>query len=256
MALLTAEAITLKSLRWGEADRIVTFYSRQHGKFRGIARGARRMKSRIRGMLEPFSRVSVTVFDNGHDSLLRVSQADLLEHFSGIRQSLDRLGSAARLVNLVVGISADRDRDPRIFEILLEGLRAIERSADASLSALIFQILVLTSTGFRPQTQHCAACGKCEERMSGTFSPIAGGLVCIRCASVSRARCLPLSPGSVAFIQQAKRWDMQAVSRLRATGQVRTEIEQAIEAYIHVIMEKPLPASREWVAEVSPAYPS
>ena len=63
MALVTTKAIVLKSMRWGEADRILTFFSLRLGKVRGIARGARRMKSRFGGMLEPFSSINLTFFN-------------------------------------------------------------------------------------------------------------------------------------------------------------------------------------------------
>ena len=100
MALVTTKAIVLKSMRWGEADRILTFYSLQLGKVRGIARGARRMKSRFGGMLEPFSSINLTFFNKRNDSLGSISHIDSLESFSPLRESLEQIWAASRMVAL------------------------------------------------------------------------------------------------------------------------------------------------------------
>lgn len=256
MSFLLTPAIILKSQRWGEADRIVTFYTSRVGKIRGIARGARRMKSRFGGTLEPFLHVSLTVFEHGQDSLTRISHVDVQEHFWGLRENLERMAAGARLVNLVAGVSAERDPGPRMFDLLLQGLRTLEGEEDPTLIGIIFQILILGQTGFRPQTDHCAACGSLCQTGAIRFSPLAGGLLCPSCERTSMDQCLPMSLGGLAFIQQVRRLNFPAVIRLKAHGQVRKEVESAIEAYVRVVLEKPLSASTQWVAETTQSYGS
>jgi DNA repair protein RecO (recombination protein O) len=96
-------------------------------------------------------------------------------------------------------------------------------------------------TWIRPQTDHCAVCGK--TRMTGAphFSPVAGGIVCMMCAATQGARCVVLSQGSLAFLQQAVRMAPRLVTRLRAAGQVRIEVEEAIEKYVTVVAGRRLP---------------
>jgi DNA repair protein RecO (recombination protein O) len=96
-------------------------------------------------------------------------------------------------------------------------------------------------TGFRPQTDQCAACGKTRVIQEPHFSPEAGGLVCVMCAGRQRVPCLPLSRGSLAFLQQALRLAPDMVIRLQAAGQVRCEVEDAIESYVTVVAGKRLP---------------
>ena len=151
MALVTTKAIVLKSMRWGEADRILTFYSLQLGKVRGIARGARRMKSRFGGMLEPFSSINLTLFEKRRDDLASVSHADILEPFFAVRECLERISAASCMVALIEGITADRDPGPPIFHTLLESLRSLVRTDDPGLLTLMFQMHVLGQSGFRPQ---------------------------------------------------------------------------------------------------------
>jgi len=241
MPLVKTTAITLKSRKWGEADRIVTFYTRDLGKIRGVARGARRQKSRMGAALEPLMICELNLFERSGDALYRISQVDLLEPFVPFREELSLMAAAARMANVVAAVTPDGDPDPNLFETLEQGLHSLIGSHDPSLTALLFQIRLLGLTGFRPQTDHCAACGKSKVVLEPQFSPASGGLVCATCAARQRYGCLPLSRGSVAFLQQALRLAPTVVTRLRAAGQVRSEVEEAIEGYVTVVAGRRLP---------------
>ncbi|HEX8750637.1 MAG TPA: DNA repair protein RecO [Nitrospira sp.] len=241
MSLVKTVAITLKSRKWGEADRIVTLYARQLGKIRAVARGARRLKSRMGAALEPLTLCELNLFEKSGDSLYRVSQVDLIEPFVRFREDLTLMAAAARMANVVGAVTPDGDPDPDLFDTLEQGLRSVVTSDDPALTALLFQIRLLGLTGFRPQTDHCAACGKSRQIHEPQFSPASGGLVCATCAARQRFPCLPLSRGSLAFLQQALRLAPTMVTRLRADGQVRCEVEDAIEGYVTVVAGKRIP---------------
>lgn len=269
MPLLKTPAITLKSLKWGEADRIVTFFTLRHGKLRGVARGARRIKSRFGSALEPFVYCDLNLFEKGNDPLYRITQVDIRETFPQLREDLALMSAAARMVNLVSAVTAEGDPGPRIFEALVGGLRSLQDTNDPALATLLFQIRLLGQTGFRPQTDHCAACGKefpaphpplspQGERIEvrgAQFSPVSGGLVCSPCAGRRPDGCLPMSAGGLAFLQQALHLPASALTRLKATGQVRVEVEAAIESYVTVVAGKRLPPVDFLAAEgQEPAY--
>jgi DNA repair protein RecO (recombination protein O) len=259
MALLKTPAITLKSRRWGEADRIVTFYTLRFGKVRGVARGARRVKSRFGSALEPFVSSDLNLFEKAQDSLYRVTQADIQESFTELREDLTLMSGGARLVNLVTAITAEGDPCPLIFETLLSGLRVLQGGGDTLLMTLLLQIRLLGQTGFRPETEHCAGCGALFQKARTDsplwFSPQSGGLVCHACGHRYSGRCLPMSPTSRAMLQHALRWTPAALTRLKATAQVRMELESAMEAYITVVAGKPLPPMDFLAAERhEPAY--
>jgi DNA repair protein RecO (recombination protein O) len=241
MPLVKATAIILRSRKWGDADRIVTCYARNLGKIRGVARGARRQKSRFGAAIEPFTVCRLDLFEKTGDSLFRISHVDVLTSFQSLREDLGLMAAAARMVNVVAAVTPDGDPDPLLFDTLEQGLASLPRSGDPVCTALLFQIRLLGLTGFRPQTDHCATCGK--TRMTGAphFSPAAGGLVCMMCAALQHARCVVLSQGSLAFLQQAIRLAPQLVTRLRAAGQVRSEVEEAIEKYVMVVAGRRLP---------------
>ncbi|MBX3326092.1 MAG: DNA repair protein RecO [Nitrospira sp.] len=243
MPLVKTTAIVLRSRKWGDADRIVTFYTRERGKIRGAARGARRLKSRFGAALEPFSLCRLNLYEKTGDSLFRISQVDLVRSSQKLLESLSLIDSAARMVNVVAAITPDGDPDPLLFDTLEQGLASLQESQDPTFMALLFQIRLLGVTGFRPQTDHCAACGKTHFVGEPQFSPVAGGLVCLSCAAHQRVRCVALSRGSLSFLQQAIRLDSALVTRLRASGQVRGEVEAAIEGYVTVVAGKRLPST-------------
>src|SRR5918996_4195100 len=230
MPLLKTPAITLKSRKWGDADRIVTFYTLRCGKLRGIARGARR-KSRFGSALEPFVHCDLNLFEKRHDPLYRISQADIREAFAHLREDLTLMSGAARLANLVAAVTAEGDPGPQIFATLLNGLRALQDGGDPALVTLMFQIRLLGLTGFRPQTDHCVACGQRPPGMRERpmpFAPASGGVVCESCAGRHPDRTIILSPGSVALLQHVVRWPVAALTRLKATTQMQAELEWAI----------------------------
>ena len=243
MPLVKTTAIVLRSRKWGDADRIVTFYTRERGKIRGAARGARRLKSRFGAALEPFSLCRLNLYERTGDSLFRISQVDLVRSSQKLLESLSLIDSAARMVNVMAAITPDGDPDPLLFDTLEQGLASLQESQDPTFMALLFQIRLLGVTGFRPQTDHCAACGKTHFVGEPQFSPVAGGLVCLSCAAHQRVRCVALSRGSLSFLQQAIRLDSALVTRLRASGQVRGEVEAAIEGYVTVVAGKRLPST-------------
>jgi DNA repair protein RecO (recombination protein O) len=258
MSLFKTPALVLRSRKWGDADRIVTFYTLRFGKLRGVARGARRLKSRFGSALEPFVYCDLNLFERGNDPLYRITQADIIEPFSALREDLGLMGAAARLVNLVSAVTGEGDASHPLFDTLLNGLRALRSDGDPALTALLFQIRILGQTGFRPQTDHCAACGRPSPQTASApvrfFSPLSGGLLCEPCVGRDPDRCHPLSAGSLGFLHQAIRWSLSALTRLKASGQVRDEVEAAIEAYITVVTGRRLPPTDFLAAETAPVY--
>ena len=125
MPLIKTAAITLNSRKWGDADRIVTFYTKEMGKIRGVARGARRMKSRLGASLEPLTICHLNLFEKSGDSLYRVSQADLVEPFMRFREDLTLMTAAARMVNVVGAVTPDGDPDPPALRDARTGLARI-----------------------------------------------------------------------------------------------------------------------------------
>lgn len=253
MPLHKSLAVILKSRKWGEADRIVTVYSLKFGKLRGVARGARRLKSQFGAGLEPFVHASLNLFEKQGDSLYRITQVDIQESFQGLREDLEQMAAAGRLVNLVSAITVEGDPSPGIFTLLLGALQALQESKDPLLWVLLYQIRVLGETGFCPQTQHCAICGTTAARDQSRFSPKAGGMICRLCLSQQSGYSFPMSPGSWAFLSQASHITPSVLTRLKATGRVRQELEAAIESFVTVVAGMQLPSANFLAPEKLPS---
>ena len=182
MPLVRTRGVILRSQKWGDADRIVTVYSPNLGKIRGVARGARRMKTRFGGVLEPFGLVDLTFFQKTPEALGQISQIDLVMSYASIREDLTVMTAAARMVRMVEAITVDRDPNHEMFLALVHGLESLRPEADVALITLLFQIHVLGHTGFRPQFDSCTECGKpANQHMLQWFSPRLGGVVCEEC---------------------------------------------------------------------------
>ena len=255
MALFKTPAVVLKSRRWGEADRIVTFFTLKHGKVRGVARGARRMKSRFGSTLEPFVHCDLILFEKHGDSLYRVSQADLRHAFPALRESLETIGGAARLANLTGAVTAERDAVPRVFRALLEGFRAIGQSEDPALTAALYELEILRFTGYLPHLDRCTSCQAAASGGTWFFSPRAGGSVCRVCARREPVGCQAVSTACLAFFRQALRMDPARLPRLKPTAPVRRELREAIELYVDYVAGRRLPRTDAlWAAEPKAVY--
>lgn len=242
MPLVKTPAVVLRRHAWGEADWIVTFYTFRFGKLRGVARGARRLRSRFGGALEPFVYGELVLFEKPGDPLYRVTGADVHHPFTELREDLSRMAAAARLVNLTAAVTGEGDAHPEVFATLLEGLHVLGSAQDPVLMALLFQVRLLGQTGFGPRIDQCASCGASRGNGEGwPFASHAGGLVCPSCARRDWDRCVAMSAGSRALLERALGWAPALLSRLTATGTVRRELEAVVESYVTVVAGQRLP---------------
>src|SRR3990170_5345430 len=138
MGLGRSTAVVIGSFPIGESDRVVTFYSREHGKIRGVARAARRIRSRFGGALELFTQGELVFFDTGRSDLLRIDHFDIVRPFNRVRESLDSLGHAAWIAECVTRLTADHDRHPALYGLLARSLRALDGAARPARVAVCF----------------------------------------------------------------------------------------------------------------------
>ena len=158
MALYRDRGVVLRTYKLGEADRIVVFLTRGHGKVRAVAKGVRKTKSRFGGRMEPATHVDV-LFYEGRGELDIVSQAETIDHFGALRDDLDRLGRAVSMLEAADQLSLEREVNAPLYELLVGALRTLARQ-DAPLVVPGFFLKALALEGFRPQVDACVACGE------------------------------------------------------------------------------------------------
>lgn len=177
---LKTEAIVLRSIRYGEADRILHLYTPEHGRLGAIARGARRARSRFGARLEPFLHVRM-VLHQGRGDLHTVSGVDTVTAHSGLRDHAATLDAAARACDAVARLFETSEPHPEVFRLLAGELALL--SADPAharpANGLAFRLKLLLAAGILPQLGRCVGCGETQSLRG--FSAAAGGVVCEAC---------------------------------------------------------------------------
>ena len=170
------EGIVLKTIKLGEADRIVTIFTRSNGKVRAVAKGVRKTKSRFGGRLEPFTHAQLMIYKGRN--LDTITSVDIVRSFDEIRTDYRCLTSAAALVEVVEKMTEEREQAASTYALLLAGLTALGSGpCDSVVPA--FLIKLLSISGYHPQLTVCAGCGT-TAGLEG-FSPSFGGAVCESC---------------------------------------------------------------------------
>jgi DNA repair protein RecO (recombination protein O) len=177
---LKTEAVVLRSIRYGEADRVLHLYTPDHGRVGAIAKGVRRARSRFGGRLEPFFRLGLVLYE-GRGDLLTVTGAETVAAHPRLRERRGGLDAAARACDAVARLFEAGDPNAAVFHLLCHELALLDSAPERAGRAnqLAFRLKLLLSAGFVPQLEACASCGDPEE-LAG-FSGAAGGVVCARC---------------------------------------------------------------------------
>ena len=188
----------LRSLRYGEADRILHLYTPDRGRISAIAKGVRKTRSRFGGRMEPFFRLDLVLYE-GRSDLLTVTSAETLAGHPRLREDAGALDGAARACEAVARVFDDGDPHRGVYHLLANELTLLDQDpARAGRSnALAFHLKLLLAAGFAPQLAACASCGE-RDHLVG-FSGAAGGVVCAAC----EASAFPLDQDAHDFLVAA-----------------------------------------------------
>jgi DNA repair protein RecO (recombination protein O) len=234
MALHKTRAVVIGRRAFGESDRLVDFYTRDHGKVRGIARSARRPRSRFGSALELFTLGEMVFFDSGRSELVQVDHFDIVRPFVGVREHLERLGQAAWSVEVVARLSAERDSNPALFALLLRTLAAMEVSHRPIRVSVCFGLRAVDLLGHRPRIDRCVACGRLHPFPDAALDMTAGGLICSACRAGADA--IPLSGGLVGALKRLRALSWEESLRLNLAGSLDTELAAVLEGVVARLM--------------------
>ena len=181
MPLRETEAIVLRTYRLAEADKIASLFTRQMGRLRAVAAGARRTKSRYGAALEPLSHVRAFIFEREHRDLLRMNSAELIESFFDMQKDYRVQLAAQYLAEVGERMIPEREPNDRLFRLFLAVLRSLKRSGEVTRPLLYFDYWLLRLAGFLPDFNHCQSCGRALGEADGFYLPGGVGLVCDAC---------------------------------------------------------------------------
>lgn len=229
MSLYRDQAVVLRTIRLGEADRIVTLATEQRGKVRAVVKGVRKTTSRWGSRLEPMSHVAVICW-KGRD-LDTVTQAQVLDHFACLRADLDRLGRATVLLELVDQVFQEEAANPRVYTMLVGALRRIDQG-DSPLVMAGFMWKLLALEGSAPVLDACARCSAPAPEPLVAFDLAEGGALCRSCR-----RGIPVSADALVLVRRMLGGDLAGVLRdLPAPSRLTAEVDHlagvALEAHL------------------------
>ncbi|TML16553.1 MAG: DNA repair protein RecO [Actinobacteria bacterium] len=180
------ETVVLRSLRFGEADRVLHLYTLERGRVGAVAKGIRRTKSRFGARLEPLSHVEL-MLHQGSGELATVTGASLVRPHREAREDPYRLSVGLVGLEAMLRLFTEQERNPRAFGALTRFLEVLDgayvRESEPALDPLVlsFQLKLLWLSGYLPHLTSCAECGA-DGPLVG-YSPRAGGAVCGNCAA-------------------------------------------------------------------------
>ena len=192
MSLYHERGVVLRTHKLGEADRIITFLTRDRGKVRAVAKGVRKTKSRFGGRLEPPTHVDLLLYEGRELDI--VTQAETLDHFGPLRDDYERLSRAVSMLEAADQVVQERQANPRLYRMLVGALQALA-TRDTPLVVPAFFLKVLSLEGYRPQVDECAQCGAETGLVSWAIEE--GGL---RCSAHRQGPAI--SPEAVVVLQR------------------------------------------------------
>lgn len=223
----------LRSIRYGEADRILHLYSKSRGRIGAIAKGARKPRSRFGGRLEPFFRLDLMLHE-GRSDLMTVTSAATVDGYPRLRSSGAALTAGARACDAVLRLLDSEEPNPPAYNLLCRYLALLDNAAEpraATLeTALVFRLKLALVAGFAPELASCAQCGEAAH-LTG-FSGAAGGVVCGSCEAGS----FPLDEEAHRFMVEGLAQPLSDApgAEPRALRQAERAIGETLEHHAHV----------------------
>lgn len=252
---LTTEALVLRSVGYGEADLIVTLYTRARGRLVALARGARKSKRRFGGGLELFTLSSVQLGGRSGAELWTLQSAEPGRSFASLALNMGAFAHAGYATELVRELTATEQPEAMVLDLLLELYQALTEYDPSPMTLRAFELRLLDIIGLAPVLDRCVGCGTGDVDGRGLVLDVSrGGVCCVGCAALSRRVGVRSLSGAARRVLAA----CQGASSLEAARAICPEPEVAAEvrdALLAIVLEhvgKPL-RSLEFIAKVTGA---
>jgi DNA repair protein RecO (recombination protein O) len=240
MASAKATAIVLKTTDWSESSRIATFWTREFGKVRALAKGGRRLKSAFESALDLLTVCSIVFLRKSPGTLDLLTEAQVVQRFPRLRDDLDALYAAYYVAELLTDWTEEYDPHPLLFDEALETLRDLgcrpmagAPGVETGPRVMRFEMALLRELGYNPALDVCAVCASAISRGPLAFSAAAGGVLCGRCLAGPREkRALSRAAWEMlrAFAAGGDEWKQPRSAAARA------EVRQLLGHYVTYLM--------------------
>ena len=229
------EALTLKKIPLGEADLMVTLYTRETGKLRAVAKGARRSTSKLVGHLEPLTLTRLALAQGR--TLDIITQAQVLDNFTPVKGDLTAVTRGLYVAELVEGFGSEASPNESLFQLALDTLAAIGVDPAAELPLLFFKLHLLDASGLRPELDRCAECRNPLEPGRHRYSPNGGGTFCLDCTPVD-ASLRPLSLRALKVLRLLRRCPLADLPPLQLDPSLLQELKSILANTVEYWLDK------------------
>jgi len=250
MPLYKTPAVVLRSIPYGESDKIVTLYTLDFGKIKGIAKGAKRSRKRFANTLEICSYIHATFFEKEHLDLVRLSHCDLIRPFQGLREEITKLAWASYLIELVDAMTAEKIKNKALFRLLILFLNLIDRGFLKEEIQRVFEVRLLSHLGYQPQFNHCTRCQKALSGEKFFFSARQGGVLCPSCTT-NLPDLVPVSLGTIKTLLLAQSIPLEKVGRISFSPQSLKESQAVLTLFLQQYLGKEL-KSKKFLEQILP----
>lgn len=229
------KGIVIKEINVGEADKIVTLLTKNHGKLSGAAKGARRPKSRLLAGTQ-FLCYSDFVMFKGKD-LYSINSCDVIEPFYDLRSDIIKLTYAAHMADILEDVLMEEQPSGRTMQLFLNTLHMLAKSdKPPALISRIFEFRLLTILGYAPAVQHCTRCGADQFESVG-FSFSNCGFVCGNCLMQDKT-AVPISMGAAKALHYIIHAPLAQLYKFNLSEQVLEELERLSRRYLRERLDK------------------
>lgn len=248
MSLYKTEAVVLASWDLGEADKIMAFLTKEYGKIRGVAKGARRQKSKFGASLEPMTLGELVYFKKERQDLAKINTFDIINPHQKLKDDFELFAASSYLAELLNVTLEEEAPVPDLFYLLLYILGFMGQGGSIPSLLRIFEIKLLKNLGYQPQLKNCLFCQEIPISAKTFFSWAEGGVVCESCRGKAKGY-RRISPPALGFWRRALEIKLEHINRLTLSPYFKKELEELLENFIQYLYPRNL-RSRELLREI------
>jgi len=228
-------AFVLKTQDYRDTSVLGDFYTREHGRVRGIVKGIRDARARFGSTLEPFSLNEILFYKRKRGGDLHlVTHVELVDDFPKVRGDLERLGTASYCLELLSELVEPEEAEPGLFELLKDTILFLSSGASPKRGARIFEVKLLDILGLMPEIKTCVMChAPVEDPIY--FNTAIGGIHCKDCAVKNKtllsSSSQPVSKGTLLFLHHAQRSSVKDLYQVKVSQEVGEELEKLLRRF-------------------------
>ncbi|WP_019422488.1 DNA repair protein RecO [Paenibacillus sp. OSY-SE] len=226
--LYRVEGIVIRSMDYGEGNKIITLCTKSHGKAGVLVRGAKKVRSRHAAATQLFT-LGEYVFFRGMGHIGTLNACEIIEGHHKLREQLHLAAYASYVAELVDKALHDEEAGGVMFDQLLAYLRALDEGKDAQVTTHLFEMKLLQRTGVAPELHTCVVCGR-EDGIAG-FGWRLGGAICQRCKPKEHANFIA-NLSILALLQRFEQTDLRRLGNVTLKPETKLQLRACMRGYI------------------------